>query len=211
MLQVVVQAEGQKGDRHELTMGIRRMTPGPFSNYLFSVADQQFLYKNYPRWSENATALAARAAAALNIDELLPDGESIGRLKVAIKLITSRSEVPLAEIRYQGGRLEIRYTGPPPLMADINITAGRRLVSQCLRLAAWGHDGALPAFVAPAPPIHIYTSAGSDTRYVRVAEVPEPARSGLESVLRRYAWGQPAFPGEGNCVWLHDWERFLKG
>lgn len=211
MLHVVVKAEGQKGDRHELTMGIRRMTPGPFSDYLFSVADQQFLYKNYPRWSETATALAARAAAALNIDELLPDGETIGRLKLTIKLITSGGEVPLTEIRCQGGRLEIRDTGPPPLMVDINISAGNGLVSQCLRLAAWGHDGALPAFVPPTPPIHIHTSAGSDTRYVRVAEVPEPARSGLESMLRRYAWGQPAFPGEGNCIWLHDWERFLRG
>jgi hypothetical protein len=211
MLQVVVKAESQEGDRHELTMGIRRMTPGPFSDYLFSVADQQVLYKNYPRWSETSTALASRAAAALNIDELLPDGESIDRLKVTIKLIPFGGEVPLAEFRYQGGRLEIRDTGTPPLMADVNIAAGSGLVSRCLRLAAWGHDGALPAFVPPTPPIHIYTSAGSDTRFVRVAEVPEPARSGLESVLRRYAWGQPAFPGEGNCIWLQDWERFLKG
>jgi hypothetical protein len=209
MLQADIKVEDREGNRHHLTMRVHRQTPGPFANYRCIVADRQCLYPNYPRWSESATALVVRASSTLNIDELLPAGEKIARLKIRVVLVTSGGETPLAELRYRDGRLEIRDVGPPQQIRELPVVSGKYLVSHCLRLAAWGHDGEPQPPNPPQPPIQ--ASPGSGPRYVRIAEIPEPARSGLESAIRTYGWGQPDKSKEGECVWLHDWERFLAG
>lgn len=209
MLRIDIKAEEHEGGRHQLMMSVHRQTPGPFADYLCSVADRQCLYEHYPRWSETVAALVARAALALNIDELLPVGERIARLKMRVLLVTSGGEAPLLELRYRAGRMDIIDAGPPQRIGDVSVVPRRGLVSQCLRLAAWGQDGETPP--ATLPQAAIYGSPGSDERYLRIAEIPEPARSGLESLIRAHHWGQPVQPGQGECVWLHDWERFLAG
>lgn len=54
-------------------------------------------------------------------------------------------------------------------------------------------------------PIHVY----GDLSYVRMREVPEPARSAFERRMQGAA--SPVIPGDGDCVYSWDWQDFIEG
>ncbi len=183
-------------------MKIRRHTPGPLADYLCSVADREIVFRGYPRWSESTAGLLARAAAALRLDELLPPGQGMARLKATAQLVMP-SIIPILEMRFVEGKLDILDKGPPECITSVDLNPGPEFVLRCLRYAAWREDKEPPVPPVVSPPVR--------DGYIRLRDVPDPARSGLEAALHRYKWGQPVFPGEGECIWLADWERFIEG
>jgi hypothetical protein len=202
MLLADIKVEDRHGLRHEVAMKIHRRTPGPLADYLCSATDREIVFRDYPRWSECTAGLVARAAAALRLDELLPPGQDIARLKAAVQLVMP-SKMPIFELRFSEGRLNILDKGPPESITSVNLAPGPELVLRCLRYAAWREDKEPPVPPVVSPPVR--------DGYIRLRDVPDPARSGLEAALHRYKWGQPVFPGEGECIWLADWERFIEG
>lgn len=62
--------------------------------------------------------------------------------------------------------------------------------------------------VRPDPvTVPIYTDG--DLPYVRMCEIPEPARSAFE---RRMRWSTvPVIPGKGDCAYSWDWLDFIEG
>lgn len=56
-----------------------------------------------------------------------------------------------------------------------------------------------------AVPIHAY----GNLQYVRMCEIPEPARSAFD---RRMRWSTvPVIPGDGDCAYSWHWQAFLSG
>lgn len=60
----------------------------------------------------------------------------------------------------------------------------------------------------PAPlRVPVHTDAESGIRYVRMADISEPARAAFDR--RMLGATVPAIPGEKDCVYAWDWESFI--
>ncbi len=55
------------------------------------------------------------------------------------------------------------------------------------------------------PEVSVHVEEGSGRRYVRLSEIPEPARTFF---ARNIEFSGMPLPG---CAWAHDWQDFLEG
>ena len=203
MLLTNIKVEDRHGAHHWVSMKIRRLTPGPVANYQCLSGGREIIIQSYPRWAERAVCLVARGAAILCLDELLPVAEDIVRFKASVSLVTGSREKPLVELRYKQNELAILDKGPPEGMTSLYLAPEQNFMLSCLRYAAWQENKEPPLPLPPSPPLR--------DRYIRLSDLGEPARTGLESALHQYGWGQPDLPSEGECVWISDWQRFICG
>jgi hypothetical protein len=58
-------------------------------------------------------------------------------------------------------------------------------------------------------PVTVPIHADGDITYVRMCEIPEPARSAFERRMRGST--VPVIPGEGDCAYSWDWRDFIGG
>ncbi|WP_338019380.1 hypothetical protein [Paraburkholderia tagetis] len=84
------------------------------------------------------------------------------------------------------------------------------LVARCIAAAlSGGREELPPRPVLPDVPAH---TASGNRRYVRLREIPEPARTFFQRNIANS--GRPLVeedPDPLDCAWAHDWSDFLDG
>jgi hypothetical protein len=175
--------------------------------------------KQYPRWSEPVAGLVARAlhycvsggtpshliavhpVRTLQVKiALVPGGRGERRELVAATADFRQMRAPvMCADQERGGSWEtreVRVGSEDPL----------RLTVQCLSQCVW--DAPMPCG-APQPLAVPIRRAGK-TPYIRMADIPEPARSIFRSRIRGST--VPVVAGEsGGIAYAWDWEGFLDG
>ncbi|MGF6413613.1 hypothetical protein [Paraburkholderia sp. MM5482-R1] len=137
--------------------------------------------------------------------ELLPGGREDGKRVIATADIARVSGGALADYRVALDDAVLRQVGERATVRGYPRWAGSvwDLVARCVAAALNQGREALPP--RPAPPqvtVHV-NDAGY--RYVRLDEIPEPARTYFDRKL-----AGSGIPDHG-CAFAHDWFDFLNG
>ena len=165
--------------------------------------------KAYPRWSEPEGGLVARAMSALWDD--FEETEAGGPVVHIIVQTLLRKKVLHAWVVYFQGNSGLfeswkdQVPQPPQEFecADTHNLRELILAGQCL--ATWGRQQ-----LDPWPkPLDIPVYKTDNFSYVKVADIPLWVRTVFEERMRYST--VPVIPGEGLCVYAHDWFDFLDG
>lgn len=170
----------------------------------------------YPRWCESTRGLLARCLALTApsaTSSALPDWQEL-QVDIGLRPGGRGSVRPLAmacAVRETDATLSVGFKeaeGPVGHQAGHALRSQYRdvwdLAEHVLRLSMFGADE-LPAATALDVPVH----KSGNLPYVRIGEVPEPARNVFE---RRMAHStRPVIAGALDAVYAWDWTDFLGG
>jgi hypothetical protein len=137
--------------------------------------------------------------------ELLPGGREDGKQVIATAEIARVSGGALADYRVALADAVLGQVGERATVRDYPRWAGSiwDLVARCVAAALNQGRESLPP--RPAPPLVTVRINEAGYRYVRLDEIPEPARTYFDSKLA--GSGIP----EHGCAFAHDWFDFLNG
>lgn len=80
------------------------------------------------------------------------------------------------------------------------------LVARAISKALSGQERLPPRPVQIQVPVH--TDADTGLQYVRIEDIPEPAKTAFDR--RMQGSTAPVMPGEMDCIYAHDWLRFIE-
>ena len=137
--------------------------------------------------------------------ELLPGGRESGKRVIATADIARVSGGALADYRVALKDEVLGEVGEPAMVRSYPRWAGSvwDLVTRCLATALNQGREELPS--RPAKPEVPVRMNDAGFRYVRLDEIPEPARTFFDRTL-----GGSGIPDHG-CAYAHDWFNFLNG
>jgi hypothetical protein len=137
--------------------------------------------------------------------ELLPGGREIGKRVIATADIARVDGGALADYRVVLEDATLGKIGEPVVVRGYPRWAGNvwDLVVRCLAAALNQGREALPP--RPARPEVTIRTNDAGLRYVRLDEIPEPARTFFDTALA--GAGIP----DHDCAYAHDWLDFLNG
>ncbi|MGF6446485.1 hypothetical protein [Paraburkholderia youngii] len=137
--------------------------------------------------------------------ELLPGGREDGRQVIATADIARVNSGALADYRVALDDVVLGQVGERATVRGYPRWAGSvwDLVARCVAAALNPGREALPP--RPAPPQVTVRMNAAGYRYVRLDEIPEPARTYFDRKL-----AGSGIPDHG-CAFAHDWFDFLNG
>jgi hypothetical protein len=144
--------------------------------------------------------------------ELWPGGRESGRRVIATADIGRVKDGALADYKVDLEEKLLGYVGDTATVHSYPRWSASvwDLVARCIAAALNGGREELPPRpVLPEVPVH--TSAGG-RRYVRLREIPEPARTFFRRNIANS--GRPMVeddPEPMDCAWAHDFQDFLEG
>lgn len=174
--------------------------------------------KDYPRWSEPVSGLVARALHKCICDQvhrefctvqpvrtlfvsirLIPggvgDARALENFTADLRHMTAPVQFSDSENKSRSVTRRLRFGGNYPLTIAV----------QCLSQWVWQspHPRGWPT------PIEVPVNHGEDLSYVRIADIPEPARSAF---IRSMSGSTvPVIANEGPVAYAMDWTDFLSG
>lgn len=167
---------------------------------------EEALLQQYPRWSESASGLVARGLHALWPEGLADAAlEEVSRIDGQTALLTASRGVAIDEWAWQQGDFLARNDELGYRQGTIPIGPADTLLHRCLCAVAW--DVPLPPAWPQSPDVPVQESDG--LRYVRLADIPEPARQVFYE--RMQGSTAPVISHEGVCFYAWDWQDFLEG
>ena len=205
--------------RHSTKVLVGRSGEGLLADYTIRERDEEGVTRHaelrgYPRWSEPASGLMARA-----MDALWP--QSVGTSSEDLAAATVRGECSLVTRHAQrllygwqlqlvgsSGFLDVWDEASRHDIRHVAIQGARdwrSLVLQGQCFATWGRQHLAPW---PAPvdiPVHEY----KELRYVRLSDMPELAR--CEFARRRTRSPRPTIPDVDDAFYAWDWQDFMLG
>ncbi|MEM5329551.1 hypothetical protein VSR34_23585 [Paraburkholderia sp. JHI2823] len=137
--------------------------------------------------------------------ELLPGGRESGKRVIATADIARVRDGALADYEAELKEALIGDVGDTALLRDYPRWSASvfDLVARCLAAALNnGKEELPPRPVLPEVTVHV---RGDGVHYVKLSEIPEPAKTFFEKNL-----DGSGIPGNG-CAYAHDWQDFLEG
>lgn len=204
-----------------LSIDIENANHLPLADYVVRELDaddhirQELLLTQYPRWSEPAPALVARAIAALLQTRVVDDAiEDVARIQVETFYVTPGTNPRLVLgwlLRDSGLGNALFQTWDDCSISDSmpvpTRIGGKRYLRECVLegqcLAAWAEPQ-----VRPWPlPLQVPIRKRDATEYIRSRDIPDHAWHIFVDRMRHVS--RPTISGETDCYHAHDWSAFL--
>lgn len=222
MLKTDITATGKDGRiLRRLSIDIENANHLPLADYLVRELDAdghirlELLLTQYPRWSEPAPALVARAIAALLTTHVADEVvEGVARIRGETLCVTPGAKPRLVLgwlLRDSGMSTALFETWDDCSISDSmpipTRIGGKRYLRECVLegqcLAAWAERQ-----VRPWPlPLQVPIRKRDATEYIRSLDIPDHARHIFVDRMRHVS--RPTISGETDCYHARDWSAFL--
>ena len=214
MLELAVTKFGEEcpDDEELLCLYVSNIGGGALAAYqgqlLPSKAEPQTL-TSYPRWSEPAGALCTRLLqATLKSDPSALRSCYVDQFSILVRIVPHGRALPRVLERIDVSRIpegwSVTYNQVTRCFPAGRAAGMGAVTLHVLKHVYWG--GTRVRKARPHSP-RVYRQG--KTSYVRISELPEPARTAFERNMSRS--GRPCVAGAPDAVFAWDWEDFVAG